>query len=73
MAKKLKKVRRSPLVLVIELLIPWVAMGACALALLSAGQSELVVYSVSLIAALGITVLIYVYENKRRGGRRVSI
>ncbi|MBN1678000.1 MAG: hypothetical protein JW880_05620 [Candidatus Thermoplasmatota archaeon] len=70
MAKKLRRGRRSPAVLAVELFIPWVVMAGCALALFAAGQSELVVYAVSLLAALGVTVLVHLYEKSRRGGRR---
>jgi hypothetical protein len=70
MARKLRKTVRSPKVLMLEMLIPWIVMGVSALVLSAAGQPELVIYSVSLLAALGITGLISVYEHKKRGRRR---
>lgn len=70
MAKKLRRRRRSPAVLAVELLIPWIVMAGTALMLFAAGYSELTVYAVSLLAALVVTVLIHLYEKSRRGGHR---
>jgi hypothetical protein len=68
MAKKLRKAPRSPLVLVVELLIPWISMGVAAITLDNAGFTAAVVFGGALSVALTATVLIYLYENRRRRG-----
>jgi hypothetical protein len=68
MAKKIKKApprRKSMLVLFIELLIPWIVMGAAAIILVSAGMSGIPVFVIALGAALGTTFLIRHYDRKR--------
>jgi len=69
MAKKLKKVRKSPLVLMIELLLPWVVMGALAVVLTSIGTSRESVIVLALVGGLGTTGLIFVLERRRRATR----
>lgn len=70
MAKKLMRVPRSPIVVTFELLLPWIGMGMTAAVLNSVGFAEIEVYAGALAAALAVTVLIYLYENHRRRGRR---
>ena len=69
MAKKLKKVRKNPLVLMIELLLPWVVMGALAVFLTSIGTSRESAIALALAGGLGTTVLIFVLERRRRATR----
>ena len=69
MAKKLKKVRKNPLVLMIELLLPWVVMGALAVILTSIGTSRESTIAVSLACGLGTTGLIFVFERRRMATR----
>jgi len=69
MAKKLKKVRKNPLVLMIELLLPWVVMGALAVILTSIGTSRESAIALALAGGLGTTVLIFVLERRRRATR----
>jgi uncharacterized membrane protein len=69
MAKKLKKVRKNPFVLMIELLLPWVVMGALAVILTSIGTSRESAIALALAGGLGTTVLIFVLERRRRATR----
>lgn len=69
MAKKLKKVRKNPLVLMIELLLPWVVMGALAVFLTSTGTSRESAIVFALAGGLGTTGLIFVLERRRRATR----
>jgi len=69
MAKKLKKVRKNPLVLVIELLLPWVVMGALAVVFTSLGTSRESAIALALAGGLGTTGLIFVFERRRRATR----
>ena len=69
MAKKLKKVRKNPFVLIIELLLPWVVMGALAVILTSIGTSRESAIALALAGGLGTTVLIFVLERRRRATR----
>jgi hypothetical protein len=69
MAKKLKKVRKNPLVLMIELLLPWVVMGALAVILTSIGTSRESAIVFALAGGLGTTGLIFVLERRRRATR----
>ena len=69
MAKKLKKVRKNPLVLMIELLLPWVVMGALAVILTSLGASRESAIALALAGGLGTTGLIFVLERRRRATR----
>jgi len=69
MAKKLKKVRKNPLVLMVELLLPWVVMGGLAVFLTSIGASRDSAIVFSLAGGLGTTGLIYVLERRRRATR----
>lgn len=69
MAKKLKKVRKNPLVLMIELLLPWVVMGALAVVLTSIGTSRESAIVFALAGGLGTTGLIFVLERRRRATR----
>jgi len=69
MAKKLKKVRKNPFVLIIELLLPWVVMGALAVILTSIGTSRESAIVFALACGLGTTVLIFVLEKRRRATR----
>jgi hypothetical protein len=69
MAKKLKKVRKNPLVLMIELLLPWVVMGALAVILTSIGTSRESAIAFALAGGLGTTGLIFVLERRRRATR----
>ena len=66
MAKKLKKVRKNPLVLMIELLLPWVVMGGFAVVLTSVGTSRESAIAFALAGGLGTTGLIFVFERRRR-------
>jgi hypothetical protein len=69
MAKKLKKVRKNPLVLMIELLLPWVVMGALAVILTSLGTSRESAIVLALAGGLGTTGLIFVLGRRRRATR----
>jgi uncharacterized membrane protein len=69
MAKKLKKVRKNPLVLMIELLLPWVVMGALAVIFTSLGTSRESAIVLALAGGLGTTVLIFVLQRRRRATR----
>ena len=69
MAKKLKRVRRNPLVLMIELLLPWVVMGGLAVFLTSIGTSRESAIVFALAGGLGTTGLIFVLERRRRATR----
>jgi len=69
MAKKLKKVRKNPLVLMIELLLPWVVMGALAVILTSLGASRESAIVLALAGGLGTTGLIFVLGRRRRATR----
>ena len=69
MAKKLKKVRKNPLVLMIELLLPWIVMGALAVILTSLGASRENAIVLALASGLGTTGLIFVLERRRRATR----
>jgi uncharacterized membrane protein len=69
MAKKLKKVRKNPLVLMIELLLPWVVMGALAIVFTSLGASRESAIALALAGGLGTTGLIFVFERRRRATR----
>jgi len=53
------------LVLFIEVLTPWLVMGAAATILVSVGMSGIPVFVISLGAALGTTVFIRYYEKRR--------
>lgn len=65
MAKKLKRVRRSPYVLMFELLFPWIVMGALSVALTSAGVSRDGSIGIALVGALGATGLVFLLERRR--------
>jgi hypothetical protein len=68
MAKKIRKAppqRKSMLVLFFEVLTPWLVMGLSATLLVEAGVSGLAVVVIALGAALGTTVLIKLYNNRR--------
>ena len=69
MAKKLKKVRKNPLVLMIELLLPWAVMGALAVILTSIDTSRESTIAFALAGGLGTTGLIFVFERRRRATR----
>jgi hypothetical protein len=69
MAKKLKKVRKNPVVLMIELLLPWVVMGALAVFLSSIGTSRDSTIAFALAGGLGTTGLIFVLERRHRATR----
>jgi hypothetical protein len=69
MAKKLKKVRKNPLVLMTELLLPWVVMGGLAVVLTSVGTSRESTIALALAGGLGTTGLIFVLEKRRRATR----
>ena len=69
MAKKLKKMRKNPLVLMIELLLPWVVMGALAVVFTSLGTSRESAIALALAGGLGTTGLIFVLERRRRATR----
>ncbi|MCX6658243.1 MAG: hypothetical protein NTY62_06120 [Euryarchaeota archaeon] len=69
MAKKLKKVRKNPLLLMIELLLPWVVMGGLAAILTSIGTSRESTIAFALAGGLGTTGLIFVFERRRRATR----
>jgi len=69
MAKKLKKVRKNPLVLMIELLLPWVVMGVLAVIFTSFGTSRDNAIALALAGGLGTTGLIFVFERRRRATR----
>ncbi|MFY9605581.1 MAG: hypothetical protein WAS24_02490 [Thermoplasmata archaeon] len=70
MAKKLKRVRRSPLVLVIELLMPWIVMAVLAVTFTSIGIDREGSIALALAGGLGATFLIFLFE-RRRGGTRM--
>jgi hypothetical protein len=75
MAKKIRKAprqRKSMLRLFIELLIPWLVMGASAMILVSIGMSGIPVFVIALGAALGTTVFIRYYEKKRTVLARIN-
>jgi len=69
MARKLKKVQKNPLVLMIELLLPWAVMGALAVVLASIGTSRESTIVFALAGGLGTTGLIFVLERRRRTTR----
>ncbi len=69
MAKKLKKVRKNPLVLMIELLLPWVVMGGLAVVLTSIGTSRESTIAFALAGGLGTTGLIFLIGKRRRATR----
>jgi hypothetical protein len=69
MAKKLKKVRKNPLVLMIELLLPWIVMGALAVILTSLGASREGAIAIALAGGLGTTGLIFLLGKRRRATR----
>jgi hypothetical protein len=69
MAKKLKKVRKNPLVLMIELLLPWAVMGALAVILTSIDTSRESTIAFALAGGLGTTGLIFVFERRRMATR----
>jgi hypothetical protein len=69
MARKLKKVQKNPLVLMIELLLPWAVMGALAVVLASIGTSRERTIVFALAGGLGTTGLIFVLERRRRTTR----
>jgi hypothetical protein len=66
LAKKLRKVPRKSWVILVELLSPWLLMAVVALALNSAGESTEVAFGVALVAGLGATALIFMYERWRK-------
>ncbi len=66
MAKKLKKIRKNPLVLMVELLLPWLVMGALAVIFTSIGTSRENAIVLALVGGLGTTALIFVLERRRR-------
>jgi uncharacterized membrane protein len=69
MAMKLKKVRKNPLILMIELLLPWVVMGVLAVIFTSFGTSRENAIVLALAGGLGTTGLIFVIERRRRATR----
>ncbi len=69
MAKKLKKVRKNPFVLMIELLLPWIVMGVLAVVLTSIGASRDSTIALALAGGRGTTGLIFVLERRRRATR----
>jgi len=66
MARKIRKRPPSLATLFIKLLIPWVVMGAIAVAAFSAGYSDLFVYGTALSGALVVTFLIHLMDRKAR-------
>jgi len=62
-------VRKNPFVLMIELLLPWVVMGALAVVLTSIGTSRESTIAFALAGGLGTTGLIFVLERRRRATR----
>jgi hypothetical protein len=66
MAKKLKKVRKNPFVLMIELLLPWVVMGILAVILTSIGTSRESTIFYALAGGLATTGLIFAFQRRRR-------
>jgi uncharacterized membrane-anchored protein len=75
MAKKIRKAppqRKSMLVLFVELLIPWLVMGASAVILASLGMSGIPLFVIALGAALGTTVFIRYYDRKRAMLARIN-
>ncbi len=66
MAKKLRKVPRSPAVLFIELLLPWVVMAATTTLAKLADLPTYAIVACALGAALVTTYVIHLYEKRRR-------
>ena len=65
MAKKLKRVRRSPLILMIELLMPWIVMAVLAVTFDSVGIDRKSSIALALAGGLGATFLIFLFERRR--------
>ena len=65
-ARKIKKGRTSLSLLFFMLLIPWVVMGAVAVAAFSAGLPDYAAILIALAAALAVTFYIRGYEQRRR-------
>lgn len=59
MAKKLRVVRKSPIKLFSQLLIPWLVMGLLAIAGTAAGLESYAILALSLTGALLTTYLIF--------------
>jgi len=67
MAKKIRKgSSSSPMYLFIELLVPWLVMGLVAILLFTAGVGVELIFFISIICALGATVLMREFERIRR-------
>jgi len=66
MAKKLRKVRRPLWVVFIQLLIPWVAMGAVAVAASAAGAPTYLVFILAMAGALAVTWAVFWLSRPRR-------
>ncbi len=66
MAKKLVKVPRKRWVVFTELLLPWLFMAAVAVALDGMGASVEVAFGAALVAGLGATGMVFLYERWRK-------
>ena len=66
MAKKLRKVRISRRLLLIEFLIPWAVMGIVALTGYYLGLGEIGITVSALACALTATLIIRLLEQRRR-------
>jgi positive regulator of sigma E activity len=67
MAKKLKRVRRNPIVLTVELLMPWIVMAVVAVIFTSIGVERGSSIALALAGGLGTTFLIFLFERRRLG------
>jgi len=65
MAKKIRKRQPSMATLFVKLLIPWIVMGGIAIAVMSAGYSDLAAFGAALSGALAVTYLIHLLDKKR--------
>jgi len=65
MAKKIRKTTTPPMVLFIELLIPWIVMAAIGAACISAGLSDIASILIALAGALVMTFAIRKFEQNR--------
>ena len=66
MAKKLRKVTTPPRLLLLELLIPWVAMGLATLLGVYLGFGDIAITVFALACALTTTVIVRFWEQRRR-------
>lgn len=75
MARKIRKNTAKstvpPIVLFVELLVPWIVMGIVAVALSSVGVSGVASVVLALIAALAATFFIRYYERRRKALERL--